>query len=82
MAQADVAEFHVAENAPITKKMVRDLKLPEDVALGGLVRNGEGMLINGNTQIQAKDTVVVFCLINTVNKLEKFFNAEKSFSLF
>lgn len=82
VAQADVAEFHVAENAPITKKMVRDLKLPEDVALGGLVRNGEGMLINGNTQIQAKDTVVVFCLINTVNKLEKFFNAEKSFSLF
>lgn len=73
VAQADVAEFQVAQDARITHKLVKDLKLPEDVALGGLVRNGKGILINGNTQILPGDIVVVFCLINTVNKLEKFF---------
>lgn len=74
VAQADVAEFKVGINAPITHKLVKDLHLPDNVALGGLVRNGKGALINGSTQILPGDIVVAFCLINTVNKLEKFFN--------
>lgn len=73
VANADVAEFQVKEGMKITKKPVRDLGLPSTVTLGGLVRDGQGYLINGDTFIQPGDTVTAFCLQNTVQKLEKFF---------
>ncbi len=73
VANADVAEFSVKEGARITRKPVKDLDLPETVTLGGLIRNGEGILVNGMTQIQAGDTVVAFCLENSIKKLERFF---------
>jgi len=72
-ANADVAEFLVHEGAKITRKMVKDLGLPPGVALGGLVRGGEGMLITGDTKIQAGDSVVAFCKGLTMQKLEKYF---------
>lgn len=73
VANADVAEFVVKEGMRITRKPVKDLDLPETVTLGGLVRDGQGILINGMTRIQAGDTVVAFCLENTIKRLEKFF---------
>lgn len=73
VANADVAEFHVNHGAKITKKPVRQLDLPSTVTLGGLVRNGKGQLINGNTLIQPDDTVVAFCLENEVKRLERYF---------
>lgn len=73
VAAADVAEFPVPEGAKITRKPIKDLGLPVTVTLGGLVREGRGLLINGNTQIQPGDTVVAFCLENAINKLARFF---------
>ncbi|MDL2309524.1 Trk system potassium transporter TrkA [Parabacteroides sp. OttesenSCG-928-B22] len=73
-ANADVAELVARPDSKITRKIVRDLKLPSDMTLGGLIRNGEPMLINGNTQIQAYDHVVVFCLDTAMRKLEDYFN--------
>ena len=58
----------------ITRKPVKDLKLPRDMTLGGLIRNGEPMMIKGDTQIQAYDHVVVFCLDTAMRKLEDYFN--------
>lgn len=74
VANADVAEFVVKENSKVTKKQVKDLGLPPSVTLGGLVRGGKGYLINGMTQVQAGDTVMVFCLGNVIKKVEKYFN--------
>ena len=42
--------------------------------IGGLIRNGEGILVTGNTTIMENDHVVVFCLGMMIKKLEKFFN--------
>ena len=73
VANADVAEFPVAQGAKVTKHLVKDLGLPSNVNLGGLVRKGKGILINGNTQIMPGDIVVAFCLKNSIQKLEKYF---------
>ena len=73
MVNADVAEFNAREGSKITSKPVRDLNMPQSVELGGLVRNGVGMLINGNTQIQPGDDVVVFCQDTNISKIEKYF---------
>ena len=73
-ANADVAEFTVPENAKITKNKVKDLGLPKGTTIGGLIRNGEGILVTGDTLIQAGDHVVVFCLSMMIKKIEKYFN--------
>jgi|UniRef100_UPI003FEE0129 trk system potassium uptake protein len=73
VANADVAEFSVPADAKIIHKAVKDLDLPSNITLGGLVRNGVGQLINGSTHILPGDTVVAFCLSGGIKKLEKFF---------
>ncbi|HCE47571.1 MAG TPA: Trk system potassium transporter TrkA, partial [Prevotellaceae bacterium] len=73
VANADVAEFKVKEGTKITHRQIKDLRLPEGATLGGLVRNGQGLLINGNTQIQAGDRVVTFCIGNDLRNLSSFF---------
>ncbi len=73
-AQADVAELTARPDSKITRKPVKDLNLPKDMTLGGLIRNGVPQIINGETQIQAQDKVVVFCLDTAMRKIEDFFN--------
>ena len=72
--QAVVVELPVKEGAAITKKAVKDLSLPHGANIGGLIRNGEGMHVTGNTMIQADDHVIIFCLEHVLKKLEKYFN--------
>ena len=74
LADAEVAEIIVKEGDRVTKSAVKDLKLSRDFTIAGLVRNGEGQLVNGNTQIQAGDHVVVFCLQGAIHKLDKYFS--------
>lgn len=71
--QAVVAEFPVNEGSLITTKPVKSLGLPDGANIGGLIRNGEGMHVTGNTMIQAGDHVIVFCRENVLKKLEKYF---------
>ncbi len=73
-ANADVAEFTAKPGSRITKGPVKEVGLPKGTTIGGLVRNGEGLLVTGNTTIQENDHVVVFCLGFMMKKLEKFFN--------
>lgn len=73
-ANSDVAELVARPDSKITRKKIKDLKLPHDLTLGGLIRNGEPMMVNGNMQIQAGDLVVAFCLDSAIRKLEDYFN--------
>ena len=73
-ANADVAEFTVPEGAKITKHLIKDLGLPKGTTIGGMIRNGEGILVTGDTQIRPGDHVVVFCLSMMIKKIEKFFH--------
>ena len=72
-ANADVAEFTAHPESKVTKKRVFEFGLPNGATIGGLVRNGEGHLVSGGTQIEAGDIVVVFCYNVRMEKLEKFF---------
>ena len=73
-ANADVAEFTVPAGAKSTKHFIKDLGLPKGTTIGGMIRNGEGVLVTGDTLIQPGDHVVVFCLSMMIKKIEKFFN--------
>jgi trk system potassium uptake protein TrkA len=71
---AEIAEFTAHPGSRITHKKVRDLNFPREAELGGLVRNGIGMLVNGETQIEPGDVVVVFCHDIDISRIEKYFN--------
>lgn len=73
-ANSDVAEIVARPNSAITKKGIRHLRLPNNMTLGGLIRNGEPMLIDGDTQVEPYDKVVVFCLDDALRNAEKLFN--------
>lgn len=73
-SDAEIVEFEVQAGDKITKSKVRDLNLPENVNIGGIIRNGKGYVVNGNTLIQPNDHVVIFCMAAGVRKLSKFFN--------
>ena len=79
MVDSDVAEFVAAEGSRVTKKVVKDLGLPFGVTIGGLVRNGEGQLVSGMTQIQPSDSVMVFCHKHQLGKMEKYFKKQGLF---
>jgi trk system potassium uptake protein TrkA len=72
-ADAEVVEFMAEEGSRITKSKIRDMRLPKDANIGAIVRAGEGILVNGDTQILPNDQVVVFCKSQVIRQLEKFF---------
>lgn len=74
LADAEVAEIEVREGSKITRAAVKDLKLNHDMTIAGLIRDGKGQLVGGNTVIRGGDRVVVFCLAGAIHKFEKLFN--------
>ena len=77
MADSDVVEFVAAEGSPVTRRPVKELGLPFGVTIGGLVRDGKGILVNGNSRIEAGDSVMVFCHEHALKKTEKYFKKSK-----
>lgn len=71
---AEVLELVAKEGSYITKKPIHNLRLPDDVIIGGLVRDKKGYIALGKTHIQANDKVVVFTLPSAVTKVSKLFN--------
>lgn len=73
LADAEVAEIEVKPKSKVTKGAVRTLDLPYGMTIAGLIRDGEGRLVTGNTMLMPGDHVVVFCLGGALHKIEKLF---------
>jgi len=73
-SQAEVMEFIVKPNSPATKYTIRDLGLPEDATIGGVVRGDRVFIAVDDTQINAYDRVVVFAMPESVMRVAEFFN--------
>lgn len=74
VANADVAEIVIKPNANVTKYEVKRLHMPQNVTLGGLIRNGEAIMIEGDTLIEPYDHVIVFCMYDSLKEAEMFFS--------
>ena len=74
MADAEVAEIVAKEGSKITRAAVKDLRLSRDMTIAGLIRDGVGHLVGGNTMIQPGDRVVVFTLSGVIHKVERLFS--------
>lgn len=73
LTDAEVAEIEVKPNSTITRGPVYSIKLPHDMTIAGLIRDGVGMSVTGSTQILPGDSVVIFCLNGSLHKVERLF---------
>ena len=73
-SEAEVLEFIVKPNSPATKSKIKDLRLPHDVIVGGIVRGDKVFIAVGDTTIQAYDRVVVFSMPDSIAKVGEYFN--------
>ena len=74
IADANVGEVTAKPNSKVTKKLIKNLNLPSDITFGALIRNGEPMLVDGDTLIEPYDQVVVFFLNKSLKSIESLFN--------
>ena len=70
---AEVIELIAKEGSKVTKNIVKNLRLPHNVNIGGVIRKGKGYVVNGDTQILPDDHVIVFCKSDSTRKLEALF---------
>ena len=73
-SEAEVLEFIVKPTSPATKCMIKDMRLPQDVIIGGIVRGDKVFIAVGDTRINAYDRVVVFSMPGSIATVGEFFN--------
>lgn len=72
-SDAEVMEFEVRKKSKVNGKQLKDIKLPKESIIGGIIRNKEGVIPSGDFKIQEKDHVIVFCLPMAISQVEKLF---------
>lgn len=70
----ELIEADALETSSLVGKPLREVKLPNGVLLGALVRDGTVISPRGNTIVQAGDRVVLFAAAEAVKKVEKMFS--------
>lgn len=73
LPDAEVGRITVKEGSFLTKAKIKLLKLPDSLTLAGVIRDGKGEMVTGETQLVPGDIVIVFCLSGSLNRVEKLF---------
>jgi len=70
---AELLEFIVNPSSQVCNKRIKDLDFPRSAIIGGIVRDGDGLIALGDFVIRASDRIVVCCLSRSIKKVEKLF---------
>ena len=70
---AEILEFVVKDSSKVCEAIIRDLDFPRSAIIGGVIRDGEGIIALGDFEIQPGDRVVVCCTPDAITKIEKLF---------
>jgi trk system potassium uptake protein TrkA len=74
LTDAEVAQIEARPGSKITSAPIRNLRLSREMTIAGIIRDGKGMLVSGNTTVRAGDQAVVFCLGGYLHEIERFFS--------
>jgi trk system potassium uptake protein TrkA len=69
----EVMEAEVVERSDLVGSMLKELKIPKGVVFGAIVRADEVLIPTGETELKAKDRVVLFATAEAVKDVEKLF---------
>ena len=70
---AEVLEFIVKADSPVTKAPIKDLHFPKDAIIGGIIRGNSSFIAVGDKQIKAYDRVVVVTMPSAITEVNRFF---------
>jgi len=70
---SEILEFVVKPSSKVTGKIIQDIDFPRAATIGGVVRDGKGIIALGGFEIQAGDRVVVCCLPEAIPRIERLF---------
>ncbi|GAA4268185.1 Trk system potassium transporter TrkA [Hyunsoonleella aestuarii] len=70
---AELLEFEVKSTSAIANKYIKNIDFPRSAIIGGVIRNGVGLIALGDFKIQEGDRVVVCCLLRSIKGVEKLF---------
>lgn len=71
--RAEVIEVQAAPKSKITKKPIKKISFPDGCMVGGIQSGGETDIATGNSEIEANDRVIIFCLPNAIDKVTSLF---------
>jgi len=70
---AELLEFIVSPTSLVCDKVIREIDFPRSAIIGGVIRDGVGMIALGDFEIKSGDRIVVCSLPKSIKKVEKLF---------
>lgn len=75
----EIIEAEAMETSPLVGSPIKEAKLPSGVIIGAIVRNGEVIIPRGDTDVRARDRVILLATAESVKKVEKLFAVRLEF---
>ena len=70
---AEIVEFNVSQKSKVLNKKIVDLNFPREAIIGGVIRDGEGIIALGGFVIHLGDRVLVCSTPEVLSKVESLF---------
>jgi trk system potassium uptake protein len=71
--EVEVLELEVREGSPADGAAVAELRLPKDVLIGAVVRDGKAQIARGRSTLRDRDHVVLFAMPHAVAEVRRAF---------
>ena len=71
---AEILEFVVKSDSKVNGMIIKDIDLPRSSIIGGVIKEGKGLIVLGDYKIVENDRVVICCLPRAINKVETLFS--------
>lgn len=72
-------EAEALDTSSIAGKRIRDVRLPKGILIGTVIRGDDVIVPRGDTEIRARDRVVLFTNADLIKKVEKLFSVGLEF---
>lgn len=69
----EVIEFKLPKGSEILNQPLHSINVPEGIRIGAIVRKGEIIIPDKDSELKEKDQIIVLCLVDVVATAEKFF---------
>ncbi len=70
---AEILEFEVKSTSAVNGEIIKELDFPREAIIGGVIRDGKGIIALGDFRIAQGDKVVVCSLPKAIPRIEKLF---------
>jgi trk system potassium uptake protein TrkA len=71
--EGQLIEYIAGRGSRITQKQIKDVRFPHSAVIGAILRNGQLIIPDGLTRVEAGDRTVVFALPAAMADLDRLF---------